>query len=68
MEDTGNSMSMLLRFFFTEEAMAKRQYGNEISKRDPALTGASSPPGALTDSTCLHAVDCVGHLSGPCSP
>lgn len=40
--------------------MAKRQYGNKISNRDSALTGASSPPGALIDSTCLHAVDCVG--------
>lgn len=39
-----------------------------ISYHGLALTRISSPPGALTDSTCLHKLDCLGHLSGSCSP
>ncbi len=40
----------------------------KISYYGFALTRILSPQGALTDSTCLHKLDCLGHLSGYCSP
>lgn len=59
----------LLEQLTEDEVTAKRQYGDKkTSYGGFSLTGISSPPGALTDNACLHILDSLGHLSGPCSP